>query len=238
MLANVSSTRPAASADHPPVTEDSPATRPRRITPARRWTAVGLAVLAVLVVDQWTKRWALDRLYPFEVIDLVGSLRFNLAFNTGMAFSGFSGAGALIGAIAILIAVVLLVVARKVTSVLQLVLIGIVIGGALGNVIDRASRVGEIKSKDGTVAEGFMSGAVIDFIDVQWWPVFNVADASIVVGGLALAITGLRTTEDEPDEEPVSDEEGAGGPGPDPDPAPHPESTPDHTSGDDPTAAG
>jgi signal peptidase II len=155
---------------------------------------VGIAVAVVLVVDQLSKRWALERLYPYEVVELIGSLQFRLRFNTGMAFSGFSNSGAIIGVVAIVIAVVLVVIARKVTSVFQLVLIGIMIGGALGNVIDRASRVGEVKDNEGTVAEGFMSGAVVDFIDLQWWPIFNVADAAIVVGGIALALTGLRTS--------------------------------------------
>jgi signal peptidase II len=34
-----------------------------------------------------------------------------------------------------------------------------------------------------------MSGAVVDFIDLQWWPIFNVADAAVVVGGILLAVT-------------------------------------------------
>jgi signal peptidase II len=182
------------------MTAEAPTTSRRRLSSAARWTAVGLAAGLVLVVDQLSKRWALDRLYPNDVIELVGSLQFRLRFNTGMAFSGFSNSGAIIGVVAILIAVVLVVIARKVTSVFQLMLIGIMIGGALGNVIDRASRVGEVKDNNGTVAEGFMSGAVVDFIDLQWWPIFNVADAAIVVGGIALALTGLRTPESDEDE--------------------------------------
>jgi len=35
-----------------------------------------------------------------------------------------------------------------------------------------------------------LSGAVIDFVDFQWWPVFNVADAAIVVGGLLIVLRG------------------------------------------------
>jgi signal peptidase II len=198
------------------MTAEPATTRARRLSPATRWGAVGVAVLVVLVVDQLSKRWALERLYPFDEIDVVGSLQFKLAFNTGMAFSGFADAGAVIGVVAIVIAVVLLVIARKVTSVYQLVLIGIMIGGALGNVIDRASRVGEVTSVDGSLAEGFMSGAVVDFIDLQWWPIFNVADAAIVVGGIALAITGLRTPESEEDGSDADDDGEAVGAGPDP----------------------
>ena len=90
--------------------------------------------------------------------------------------------------VAIGIVVVLVFVARKVDSEVQLVLIGIVMGGALGNIIDRLIRVGEVNPFTGETAVGFMSGAVVDFIDVQWWPVFNVADAAVVCGGIALAV--------------------------------------------------
>ncbi|CAB4974213.1 unannotated protein [freshwater metagenome] len=51
------------------------------------------------------------------------------------------------------------------------------------------SRVGEAPNSGGT---GFMSGAVVDFIDLQWWPIFNVADAAIVVGGIGLVLIGIR----------------------------------------------
>jgi signal peptidase II len=56
----------------------------------------------------------------------------------------------------------------------------------------------------------FMGGAVVDFVDLQWWPVFNVADAAIVCGGIALVIFGSR----EPKAEPPADAErpSAGGP--------------------------
>ena len=59
---------------------------------------------------------------------------------------------------------------------------GLISGGALGNLLDRAFR-GD---------DGFLHGAVIDFIDLQWWPVFNVADACIVVGAILLVIASFR----------------------------------------------
>jgi signal peptidase II len=46
--------------------------------------------------------------------------------------------------------------------------LGLIIGGALGNLVDRLVR--------------HHAGAVIDFVDLRWWPVFNVADAAITVG--------------------------------------------------------
>ncbi len=83
---------------------------------ARRWVMVLGVAAAVILADQLTKRWALDRLSGGEMIDLIGSLRFRLAFNTGMAFSKGSGSGALIGVVALGIVGVLAFVARRVQS--------------------------------------------------------------------------------------------------------------------------
>jgi signal peptidase II len=58
---------------------------------------------------------------------------------------------------------------------------GLVLGGAIGNLVDRVFR-----------SPGFLSGAVIDFIDLRWWPVFNLADAAITCGCLLLLFSGLR----------------------------------------------
>ncbi len=170
--------------------DDSDRSAPR-VAGLRRWGLVVGTALLLLVADQLSKAWAFDELcavadgYGCEVhaapIDLVWTLRLNLAFNTGMAFSRGASAGPIIGVVAVAIVVVLLVVARKLTSRLQLVLVGVVAGGALGNVVDRLVRA----------EDGFMSGAVVDFIDLQWWPIFNVADAAVVCGGLALALVGF-----------------------------------------------
>jgi signal peptidase II len=70
---------------------------------------------------------------------------------------------------------VLLRAGRAATTVIGALAIALLLGGASGNLIDRLLRHNH--------------GAVIDFIDFQWWPVFNVADVAIVVGALLLAIT-------------------------------------------------
>lgn len=164
-------------------------------SPSVRWSLLGAAVAVVVLADQLSKAWALDALSDGRVIELVWTLQFKLAFNTGMAFSAGAGGGHVIGLVATLITLVLVYFATKVTSRLQLVLIGAVIGGAVGNVIDRLTRVGELGSPpDG----GFMSGAVVDFIDLQWWPIFNVADMAVVVGGILLALVVARTPADDP----------------------------------------
>jgi signal peptidase II len=97
-----------------------------------------------------------------------------------MAFSQGRGLGPVIGVLALVVVVVLLASLRKGGSVLSAVAVGLVIGGAAGNVVDRLFRAGE---------GGFLSGRVVDFIDLQWWPVFNVADAAVVIGGILLLVS-------------------------------------------------
>ena len=129
-----------------------------------------------ILVDQLSKSWAVRNLTTRDV-DLVGSLRLNLAFNSGASFSMGGGLGPWIGLIAIVIVGLLVWQARSTTSRLAAVALGMIVGGALGNVLDRAFRSG---------SGGFMGGAVVDFVDLQWWPVFNVADVGVVVGAFLL----------------------------------------------------
>ena len=42
--------------------------------------------------------------------------------------------------------------------------------------------------------EGWLRGQVVDFIDLQWWPIFNIADMAIVVGGVLLILSTLRAS--------------------------------------------
>jgi signal peptidase II len=144
--------------------------------------ALPVVALVVYVLDQATKHWALHDLQGGP-IDIVGSLRLKLAFNTGAAFSGGTGLGPVIGIVVFLIVVVLILGRHRVIdSAVGTVAVGMIAGGAIGNLSDRLFRAGD----------GFLGGAVVDFIDVQWWPVFNVADAAVVLGGLMLVIESVR----------------------------------------------
>jgi signal peptidase II len=62
--------------------------------------------------------------------------------------------------------------------------IGLQLGGAFGNLLDRLT-----------------AGAVVDFIDVGWWPIFNLADSSIVVGMTILVGTLLFFDKKPPEQE-------------------------------------
>ena len=151
--------------------------------PAHRHGAAALvSAAAVVAVDQLTKWWALEALDGGRVIDLVWTLRLRLVFNTGAAFSSFQGLGPLLGVAAVAVAAALLLNRRLVSGRWSAIAAGCVAGGALGNLADRLFR-----SDD-----GFLAGAVVDFIDVQWWPVWNVADMGVVLGGAALVWHAYR----------------------------------------------
>jgi signal peptidase II len=137
----------------------------------RQAILVGLVVL----LDQVTKSWAVSSLTNGRVIHVIGSLQFSLGFNSGFAFSQGQGLGPVVGIFAIVAVLFLLRAIRKATSQLSAVALCAIVAGAIGNIADRIFR-----------GEGWLHGRVVDFIDLQWWPVFNVADSSITVGACAL----------------------------------------------------
>lgn len=148
---------------------------------ASAWRAPVLIALGVVVVDQTTKHWAVTSLGPDREIDLFWTLRLNLAFNNGMAFGQGQGFGPVIAVIATLVIVYLLVSLRTEASRMSTIGMGLLIGGAAGNLTDRLLR-GD---------EGFLRGAVVDFIDLQWFPIFNVADMAVNVGAGLLILNSI-----------------------------------------------
>jgi signal peptidase II len=135
------------------------------------WRAPVAIASGVVVVDQLTKHWAVTGLGDDRVIDVFWTLRFNLAFNNGMAFGQARGLGPVIAVVATLVIVYLLVSLRDQTSRISTVGMGLLIGGAAGNLIDRLFR-----------GDAWLNGAVVDFIDFQWFPIFNIADIAVNVG--------------------------------------------------------
>jgi signal peptidase II len=146
----------------------------------RRLRGALLIAAVVVLVDQLTKYWAVNNLQDRN-IDVIGSLRFNLAYNTGMAFSKGTGIGPVIGIVALLVVVGLLITIGRTSSPLYTPAVGLIIGGAVGNIVDRLFR-----------SPGWFRGGVVDFIDVQWWPIFNVADIAVTTGGVLLVLSTLR----------------------------------------------
>jgi signal peptidase II len=166
--------------------EASPAPATEQARPRPRWGLLAAVAGAVLVVDQLTKWWATTELADGHSIDLVWSLRFRLTRNFGSAFSLGQGRGALISLLAIAVVAVLLRSGRHATRPVAALALGLVLGGAVGNLTDRAFRAGD----------GFLGGGVVDFIDLQWWPVFNVADMGVVCGAVLLVFASWREEAD------------------------------------------
>jgi signal peptidase II len=148
----------------------------------RAWRWPMAIAAAVIALDQLTKHWALNALDDGRIIDVVGSLRFNLAFNRGMAFSQGEGIGPLVPILAVTVVAALLIAIGRSTSRWFTLGAGLIVGGSLSNVADRLFRGDQV-----------LQGAVVDFIDLQWWPVFNIADAAIVVGAVLLLFTSFRS---------------------------------------------
>lgn len=173
-----------------------------------RYRVIVVAAAIAIAIDQVTKSWAVSRLGPLpgvKSIHVIGSLEWRLAYNSGMAFSQGQGRGPIIAVIAFGIVGILLWFARSVDVTWGRVVIGVVIGGALGNLADRAFR----PPAPGGV-EGFMRGAVVDFIYLRWWPTFNVADSCVVVGGILLAILAFRLPDPSDYDPPEVPEEATG----------------------------
>ena len=140
----------------------------------------------VIVADQLTKHWAVNELVDRD-IDVFWTLQFNLSYNTGMAFSRGENFGPIIGVVALGVVVALLLSMKRQPGRLTDVAVGMIIGGAVGNVIDRLFR-----------QEGWLRGGVVDFIDFQWFPIFNIADIGVTVGGALLVIASWRAARAEP----------------------------------------
>jgi signal peptidase II len=159
---------------------------PAVTTPRARpwWAPVAAVALVVTALDQVTKWWALNALDD-RTIDLIWTLRLRLVFNTGSAFGLGSRYTPIIALVAVAVVLVLLRAGSTLRGRWPLLAVGLVVGGAVGNLLDRVFREGG----------GLLGGAVVDFIDFQWWPVFNVADIAICVGAVLLSLTASREAE-------------------------------------------
>lgn len=149
---------------------------------ARGWFPVSAAVF---VVDQITKQWAVSNLDNRD-IDLLWTLRMHLSFNTGMAFGQAQSVGPIIGVVALVVIVVLLLSLRRQAGKAATASIGLIVGGAIGNLLDRLLR-----------SPGLFRGAVVDFIDLQWFPIFNIADMCITIGGGILMLSSWRASKNQ-----------------------------------------
>jgi signal peptidase II len=136
-----------------------------------QWLALAAIALAAVAADQLTKHLVTSQLALDDGVHVLGPVWIRHVQNSGIAFGLFSRATA----------VVIVLTAIAVTWMLAFfarggarhpvlpVALGLVIGGSVSNLADRVRL-----------------GYVTDFIDLRWWPSFNLADTFIVVGVLVL----------------------------------------------------
>jgi signal peptidase II len=158
---------------------------PSVIAPHARMMALIVAV--IVVADQLTKHWAVTSLAGTPPREVVWTLQWNLSFNSGMAFSQGQGIGPLIGAVAMVVILVLAMSIRRSDSRFAVAAGALIVGGAIGNLVDRLFR-----------ERGWLRGRVVDFIDFQWFPIFNIADSAITVGGVLFVVWSLRAPKTNP----------------------------------------
>jgi len=125
-----------------------------------------------LFIESWLplyQSWA-----PFP--EYADYFRLTHVTNTGAAFGLFPGGSAVFAVIAITVAIIIIVYNYQLPGgqLWLRIALGFQLGGALGNLIDR-----------------LRLGHVTDFLDFGPWPVFNLADASVVTGVIILAILML-----------------------------------------------
>jgi len=143
---------------------------------SNRAFAAGVAAI-VVVLDQVTKWWAVNALADGPIVVVDGFFEFRLTFNTGASFSLFSGGGQILAIIAIGVVIMIFFMLGDASRRVEALALGLVLGGALGNLIDRIFR-----------GSGLLDGAVVDFIDFDFFATFNVADMAINIGVLVLLI--------------------------------------------------
>ncbi len=143
------------------------------------WDYLSLFLLAgtVIGLDQWTKELVRDRLQVGEIWSPIAAITPYIRIvhwkNSGAAFGMLQGFGGVFTILAIIVALVIIYYFPQIGShdkLLRLAL-GLQLGGALGNLVDRLTQ-----------------GYVTDFISVGSFPVFNIADSSITIGVIILAL--------------------------------------------------
>ena len=139
------------------------------------WVVAAIGIIVAL--DQLTKAWAVSALADGPKKIIGDTVKFELARNSGSAFSGFRGYTPILAVLAIGITVLIARAVRRASDRWVLVGLVLVLGGALGNLTDRLVR-----------SPGFLRGHVVDFVAVGWWPVFNVADSCVTIGAIVLVV--------------------------------------------------
>ena len=129
----------------------------------------------MVVADRVTTSLAMDHLH--DARHLWGPFGLALAYNSGFAFSLFSGRALFVTVLLCIGVVVVAIVVAQVRTVTLAVGSGLVLGGAIGNLSERIV--------------GGHGGQVPDFITLDYWPTFNLADACVTIGVIIIIVAFL-----------------------------------------------
>lgn len=148
---------------------------------ARRFAVFIPIVVVWLVLDQASKLFFNGSYHAGQVISdpILGIFRFHLVYNTGGAWSIFSGATWALGAFSLVVCIVLaayLALTPQHPNAGELVGVSLVVAGGIGNAIDR-----------------FTLGFVVDFIEPTFidFPIFNIADIGVTCGIILFIVSLL-----------------------------------------------
>ena len=148
------------------------------------WFVIAIAV-AVVLVDQLTKLWAVTNLSLDSSVPVIGDfIRFQLIYNSGAAFSMGTNSTWVFTIIAAVAVIVIGWYAWRVESKLWMLALGLLLGGAATHLGDRLFR-----------PPAFGQGHVVDFIGYGNFFIGNVADIILFCGAVmlvVLALTGVR----------------------------------------------
>ena len=169
---------------------DAPSDRPAAGRFRSRACVIALigVALSVVVIDQITKAWAVRTMLPRMSpggegpIEIIGNvLKLTYVENTGAAFGLGSGLTVIFSLIALGVVIAILRMAPKLGSLPWAIALGGLLGGAVGNLVDRLTR-----------EPGPGRGYVVDFIELPYWPVFNVADMFVVGSAILMVVLSVR----------------------------------------------
>jgi len=143
----------------------------------RKLPVFSLTMLGFLGIDQASKLWARANLSPEKSLSLVkGFLSLTLVQNKGMAFGLLQEQNKLflIAAIVIIAVTLFYLLIYRPASIIIRIALGLIVAGSIGNLIDRT-----------------LFKQVTDFLDFHFWPVFNIADTSLVSGAALLLVKNI-----------------------------------------------
>lgn len=139
-----------------------------------------LLIAALIGVDQLVKLLIVENFTLFESIEIWKFVHLTYIHNTGAAFGILEGARFAFVLFSAALVAASVWAWKKPWMGRYKLSASLIIAGALGNCIDRLFR-----------------GYVVDFIDLTYWPIFNVADIAVVCGTILLSIMIFTAKEDE-----------------------------------------